>query len=140
MLAKTFMILLTMGSDGEMSGAFAVQDSMDACENKLPAIVHTIESSVQSGSSKILESGCISGDWPFTPFSHTSRPDTVNSFYFVDFRKADSLVIIPMANTKACAFTKEKSGLALDSKSRAKLYCVSSYQGWTKKKPTAKNK
>lgn len=126
MLIKTFMVILTLGSEGEIGGAFAAQTDMEACENKIPAIVHTIESS----GSKIIESGCFQADWAFSEFSHREKKNGKNAYYFMDFSKPKQPTLMPMVDMKACDFTVAQMKLTKAQQAHENLYCVSSYQNW----------
>lgn len=124
------MIILTISSDGEISGAFAKQTSMKSCENKLSAIIQIIK----SAGSNTVEFGCFSGNWSFSQFSHNEKKheekDSRKFYYFVDFKMPEKPIISPMIDAKACAVARETEALKLDSEMQKKLYCVSSLQNW----------
>ena len=117
------MILIIESPDGELSGAFAVQQGREACESRLPGISAVIE----SDGTKILEGACIEGDWQFSKFMHSYEDGAEaqeRHTYLVRFDDdgTPSMTVVPQSGMEQC-----NAALA-DGGDQPRSYCVTSRQ------------
>lgn len=125
MLIEAFMLLLTTGVSGNINGAFAAQESVAACNDKLPAIVSTVE----AAGSPVLRSGCVQANWPFSAFTHDrAEGPVVRHHYLVDFSTSNTPQIQPFASAILCNSAKQQA-VAIGGVA-GEVFCVTSAQSW----------
>ena len=119
-MLEIFMILITEEPDGGLNGAFAVQQSLESCEARLPAITAIIA----DGGTAVHEAVCVEGNWRFSEFRHTyeeaESAASESHTYLVTYNDGPSpaVTIAPKASLSMCEPAKAES----------RSYCVTSRQ------------
>ena len=120
-VTEFFMILIMQAPGGDLSGAFAVQQGLDQCDARRPAIAAVVEAS----GTTVVESFCAAGSCRFSPYilGTEATGASVNvTVYRVSIDRNDASVvsIALMGSRSACE--------SIPAQHDWRAYCVFSRQ------------